>query len=239
MSTDTDSVPRTSPRADMAGRLTGIARADLPAPIVIFLVALPLSLGVAVASGAPVAAGLIAAVVGGVVAGLLGGSAIQLSGLTASLTVVVAESVQHFGWAAIQLAGTAGEVYVYLATVLGMVVFLNLLRGMLIGLVLAFAPLLSRVVRDPCDRCHDRRHRGVRRRRTPDPGGAGLSRCCAMRHGDNSERAVGRNTQFAQFSGFAKSLPIHLCLFTSRLIAVSGLLHREMPVRGLVPCWTC
>ncbi|UGT66509.1 bifunctional SulP family inorganic anion transporter/carbonic anhydrase [Nocardia gipuzkoensis] len=100
MSTDTDSAPRTSPRADMAGRLTGIARADLPASIVVFLVALPLSLGVAVASGAPVAAGLIAAVVGGVVAGLLGGSAIQVSGPTASLTVVVAESVQHFGWAA-------------------------------------------------------------------------------------------------------------------------------------------
>ncbi|WP_342216518.1 SulP family inorganic anion transporter [Nocardia abscessus] len=138
MSTDTDSVPRTSPRADMAGRPTGIARADLPASIVVFLVALPLSLGVAVASGASVAAGLIAAVVGGVVAGLLGGSAIQVGGPTASHTVVVAESLRHFGWAAIQLAGRAGEVYVYLATVLG-VVFLNLLQGMLIGLVLAFA----------------------------------------------------------------------------------------------------
>nr|WP_280245567.1 SulP family inorganic anion transporter [Nocardia abscessus] len=223
----------------MAGRLTGLARADLPASIVVFLVALPLSLGVAVASGAPVAAGLIAAFVGGVVvAGLLGGCAIQVGGPTANLSVVVAEGVQHFGRAASQLARRAGEVYVYLATVLG-VVFLNLLQGMPIGLVLAFAPLLWRVVRDPCDQGHDRRHRGVRRRRTPDRGGAGLSRCCAMRHGDNNERAVGRNTQFAQFSGFAKSLPIHLCLFTSRLIAVSGLLHREMPVRGLVPCWTC
>ncbi len=86
------------------------------------------------------AAGLIAAVVGGVVAGLLGGSAIQVGGPTASHTVVVAESVQHFGWAAIQLARRAGEVYVYLATVLG-VVFLNLLQGMLIGLVLAIALL--------------------------------------------------------------------------------------------------
>ncbi len=146
MSTDTDSVPRTSPRADMAGRPTGIARADLPASIVVFLVALPLSLGVAPASGAPVAAGLIAAVVGSVVAGLLGGSAIQAGGSTASLTVVVAESVQHFGWAAIHLARTVGEVYVYLATVLG-VVFLNLLQGTPIGLVLAFALLLRRVVR--------------------------------------------------------------------------------------------
>ncbi|WP_063050113.1 SulP family inorganic anion transporter [Nocardia arthritidis] len=100
MSTDTDSAPRTSPHAHMADRLTRIARHDLPASIVVFLVALPLSLGVAVAAGAPVAAGLIAAVVGGVVAGLLGGSSIQVSGPTASLTVVVAESVHHFGWAA-------------------------------------------------------------------------------------------------------------------------------------------
>ncbi|NKY31038.1 SulP family inorganic anion transporter [Nocardia gamkensis] len=100
MSTDTDSAPRTSPHAHMADRLTRIARNDLPASIVVFLVALPLSIGVAVAAGAPVAAGLIAAVVGGVVAGLLGGSSIQVSGPTASLTVVVAESVHHFGWAA-------------------------------------------------------------------------------------------------------------------------------------------
>jgi carbonic anhydrase len=100
MSTDTDSAPRTSPHAHMADRLTRIARNDLPASIVVFLVALPLSLGVAVAAGAPVAAGLIAAVVGGMVAGLLGGSSIQVSGPTASLTVVVAESVHHFGWAA-------------------------------------------------------------------------------------------------------------------------------------------
>ncbi|MEU1544243.1 bifunctional SulP family inorganic anion transporter/carbonic anhydrase [Nocardia sp. NPDC005745] len=100
MSTDTDSAPRTSPHAHMADRLTRIARNDLPASIVVFLVALPLSLGVAVAAGAPVAAGLIAAVIGGVVAGLLGGSSIQVSGPTASLTVVVAESVHQFGWAA-------------------------------------------------------------------------------------------------------------------------------------------
>ncbi|MEV4123815.1 SulP family inorganic anion transporter [Nocardia sp. NPDC049707] len=91
MSNDTDLAPRT---------LAAIVRHDLPASVVVFLVALPLSLCIAVASGAPVAAGLIAAVVGGVVAGLLGGSAVQVSGPTASLTVVVAESVHQFGWAA-------------------------------------------------------------------------------------------------------------------------------------------
>lgn len=74
------------------------ARFDLPASLVVFLVAIPLSLGIAVASGAPVAAGLIAAAVGGVVAGLLGGSALQVSGPAAGLTVVVAETVNTFGW---------------------------------------------------------------------------------------------------------------------------------------------
>lgn len=74
------------------------ARADLSASIVVFLVAVPLSLGIAVASGAPILAGLIAAVVGAVVAGLLGGSKLQVSGPAAGLTVIVAELVNTFGW---------------------------------------------------------------------------------------------------------------------------------------------
>ncbi len=77
-----------------------ILRRDLLASFVVFLVAVPLSLGIAVASGAPVAAGLIAAVAGGVVAGLLGGSARQVSGPAAGLTVLVAELVQTYGWRA-------------------------------------------------------------------------------------------------------------------------------------------
>ncbi|WP_051581141.1 SulP family inorganic anion transporter [Pseudonocardia acaciae] len=77
-----------------------MVRADLGASLVVFLVAVPLSLGIAVASGAPILAGLIAAIVGGVVAGLLGGSPLQVSGPAAGLTVVVAELVTRFGWAA-------------------------------------------------------------------------------------------------------------------------------------------
>ncbi|MFJ1456200.1 SulP family inorganic anion transporter [Nocardia sp. N2S4-5] len=94
MSTDIDPARRTS----LPG-LSVVLRHDLPASVVVFLVALPLSIGVAVATGAPVAAGLLAAVVGGLVAGLLGGSSLQVSGPTASLTVVVAESIHQFGWA--------------------------------------------------------------------------------------------------------------------------------------------
>src|SRR3954453_12232585 len=76
----------------------GPRRADLPASFVVFLVAVPLSLGIALASGAPIMAGLIAAVVGGVVAGLVGGSPLQVSGPAAGLAVVVAELVGRFGW---------------------------------------------------------------------------------------------------------------------------------------------
>ena len=65
----------------------------------VFLVALPLSLGIAIASGAPVLSGLIAAVVGGIIVGFLGGSPLQVSGPAAGLTVVVAELISEFGWA--------------------------------------------------------------------------------------------------------------------------------------------
>jgi carbonic anhydrase len=66
--------------------------------LVVLLIAVPLSLGIAVASGAPVMAGLIAAAVGGIVAGLLGGSRLQVSGPAAGLTVVVADLVAKYGW---------------------------------------------------------------------------------------------------------------------------------------------
>ncbi|QNE21813.1 carbonic anhydrase [Kribbella qitaiheensis] len=77
-----------------------ILRHDLPASLVVFLIAVPLSLGIAAASGAPLIAGLVAAVVGGIVAGALGGSPLQVSGPAAGLTVVVAGLVAQFGWAA-------------------------------------------------------------------------------------------------------------------------------------------
>jgi carbonic anhydrase len=81
-----------------SGSILRNLRHDLPASLVVFLVALPLSLGIAIASGAPLMAGLIAAVVGGIVAGSVGGSALQVSGPAAGLTVVVAELIEDFGW---------------------------------------------------------------------------------------------------------------------------------------------
>lgn len=88
-----------TPEASKGWRLNwSTARADVGASLVVFLVAVPLSLGIAVASGAPILAGLIAAIVGGIIAGLLGGSPLQVSGPAAGLTVVVAELVNEFGW---------------------------------------------------------------------------------------------------------------------------------------------
>lgn len=81
-----------------SGSILRNLRSDVPASLVVFLVALPLSLGIAVASGAPLMAGLIAAVVGGIVAGSIGGSALQVSGPAAGLTVVVAGLIGDLGW---------------------------------------------------------------------------------------------------------------------------------------------
>ena len=78
--------------------MTSTLRRDLPASLVVFLVAVPLSLGIALASGAPIIAGLIGAVAGGIVTGLLAGSPLQVSGPAAGLTVVVAGLVAKFGW---------------------------------------------------------------------------------------------------------------------------------------------
>jgi MFS superfamily sulfate permease-like transporter len=70
---------------------------DLPASIVVFLVALPLCLGVALASGAPLFSGVIAGVVGGIVVGLFTGSALSVSGPAAGLTTIVLASIGTMG----------------------------------------------------------------------------------------------------------------------------------------------
>ncbi|MET9353936.1 SulP family inorganic anion transporter [Streptomyces sp. NPDC006617] len=75
-----------------------VAGADVSAAIAVFLIALPLSLGIALATGAPLQAGLVAAAVGGIVAGRIGGCPLQVSGPAAGLTVVTADLIQHYGW---------------------------------------------------------------------------------------------------------------------------------------------
>lgn len=73
------------------------ANRDLPAGIVVFLVALPLCLGIALASGAPLFAGVISGVVGGLVVSLLSGSELSVSGPAAGLAVIVASAISTLG----------------------------------------------------------------------------------------------------------------------------------------------
>ncbi|MCP2258407.1 Sulfate permease, MFS superfamily [Streptoalloteichus tenebrarius] len=73
------------------------AVADLGASLVVFLVAVPLCVGVAVASGAPAELGIVTGIVGGLVVGVLPGSSLQVSGPAAGLTVLVAEAVARHG----------------------------------------------------------------------------------------------------------------------------------------------
>ncbi|GAA1874947.1 SulP family inorganic anion transporter [Asanoa iriomotensis] len=92
-----------------------VFRRDVPASVVVFLIAIPLSLGIAAASGAPLFAGLIAAVVGGIVAGALSGAPLQVSGPAAGLTVIVAGTVAEFGWAGtVAIVAMAGALQIVL-----------------------------------------------------------------------------------------------------------------------------
>ncbi|MFJ9731155.1 SulP family inorganic anion transporter [Streptomyces sp. NPDC101171] len=87
--------PHSPPRAPRRRLVQG---ADVSASIAVFLIALPLSLGIALATGAPLQAGLVAAAVGGLVAGRLGGCPLQVSGPAAGLTVVTADLIHRYGW---------------------------------------------------------------------------------------------------------------------------------------------
>ncbi|MCX5236416.1 SulP family inorganic anion transporter [Streptomyces prunicolor] len=74
-----------------------VSKADLFASLVVFLVALPLCVGVAIASGVPAELGLVTGIVGGLVVGALPGSSLQVSGPAAGLTVLVYEAVRAYG----------------------------------------------------------------------------------------------------------------------------------------------
>jgi len=68
---------------------------DLPASLVVFLVAVPLCLGIALASGAPLFSGIISGIVGGIVVSLISGSALGVSGPAAGLAVIVLGAIQE------------------------------------------------------------------------------------------------------------------------------------------------
>jgi MFS superfamily sulfate permease-like transporter len=117
---------------------------DLPASLVVFLVALPLCLGIALASGAPLFSGVIAGIVGGIVVGSFSGSQLSVSGPAAGLTTIVLASISKLGsyetfLAAVVLAGVLQLTLGYLrAGSIGNYFPSSVIKGMLaaIGLIL-------------------------------------------------------------------------------------------------------
>ncbi|MBL6986134.1 MAG: SulP family inorganic anion transporter [Methylobacter sp.] len=117
---------------------------DIPAGIVVFLVALPLCLGIALASGAPLFSGLIAGLVGGLIVSWLSGSQLCVSGPAAGLTVIVFNAIESLGsfqglLVACILAGILQLALGYLrAGIIGAFFPSSVIEGMLaaIGLIL-------------------------------------------------------------------------------------------------------
>ncbi|MER2997696.1 SulP family inorganic anion transporter [Pontibacter populi] len=117
---------------------------DIPAGLVVFLVALPLCLGISLASGAPLFAGIITGIIGGVVVSWLSGSSLSVSGPAAGLTVIVLNGIETLQTyeaflLAVVLAGLLQLVLGFLkAGVIGLYFPSSVIRGMLaaIGLIL-------------------------------------------------------------------------------------------------------
>ncbi|MCM2972709.1 SulP family inorganic anion transporter [Larsenimonas suaedae] len=116
---------------------------DIPAGAVVFLVAIPLCLGIALASGAPPISGLLAGIVGGVVVSLFSGSALSVSGPAAGLTVIVLGAISTIGFEKLMIAtALAGVIQVVCGYLrlgkIGSYVPNAVIKGMLaaIGLIL-------------------------------------------------------------------------------------------------------
>lgn len=113
---------------------------DLPASIVVFFVALPLCLGIALASGAPLFSGLIAGIVGGIVVGALSGSQIGVSGPAAGLAAIVLTAIGALGGyqnflVAVVLGGVIQVVFGILkAGIIGYYFPSSVIKGMLTGI---------------------------------------------------------------------------------------------------------
>ncbi|CAH8287365.1 MFS superfamily sulfate permease-like transporter [Mariniflexile fucanivorans] len=113
---------------------------DLPASIVVFFVALPLCLGIALASGAPLFSGLIAGIVGGIVVGGLSGSKVGVSGPAAGLAAIVLTAIGSLGGyenflVAVVLGGIIQVIFGILkAGVIGYYFPSSVIKGMLTGI---------------------------------------------------------------------------------------------------------
>lgn len=115
-------------------------KADLPASIVVFFVALPLCLGIALASGAPLFSGLIAGIIGGIVVGAISGSNVGVSGPAAGLAAIVLTAISSFGdyrifLLAVVIAGVIQLILGFLkAGIIGYFFPSSVIKGMLTGI---------------------------------------------------------------------------------------------------------
>lgn len=112
---------------------------DIPASIVVFFVALPLCLGIALASDAPLFAGLIAGIVGGILVGGLSGSQIGVSGPAAGLAAIVLTAIGNLGYEAFLLSVVIGGILQVVfgllkAGVIGYYFPSSVIKGMLTGI---------------------------------------------------------------------------------------------------------
>ena len=113
---------------------------DLPASVVVFFVALPLCLGIALASGAPLFSGLIAGIIGGTIVGALSGSKIGVSGPAAGLAAIVLTAIGTLGGyenflVAVVLGGVIQLIFGFLkAGIIGYYFPSSVIKGMLTGI---------------------------------------------------------------------------------------------------------
>jgi len=113
---------------------------DIPSSIVVFFVALPLCLGIALASGAPLFSGLIAGIVGGIVVGALSGSNVGVSGPAAGLAAIVLSAIATLGsfenfLVAVVLGGLFQIIFGFLkAGIIGYYFPSSVIKGMLTGI---------------------------------------------------------------------------------------------------------
>jgi MFS superfamily sulfate permease-like transporter len=139
---------RPAPPKDWLPGLAENAKTDAVSGFIIFLIALPLSLGIAVASGAPAISGVIAAIVAGTVANLCSGSYVTINGPAAGMIVIVAGAITELGFeAALAVGVVAGGIQILLSFARAgkMTGFfpLSVIHGMLagIGLIIMFGQI--------------------------------------------------------------------------------------------------
>lgn len=100
-----------TPQSDVDLKLWSNLRYDLPAGVVVFLVAVPLCLGIALASGAPLSSGLIAGIIGGLIIPLISRSPLGVSGPAAGLAVIVFEAIGEVGFQAFLMVVVLGGLF--------------------------------------------------------------------------------------------------------------------------------